>query len=236
MATRPQDPPTASRSWAKPAEKTIPQKAEEALSKAKEKTEDVLAKAKDKTEDLLGKAKEQEARLSKQPTVSLGGLKKDTTRHSHTHLIALDGSTNSQAAFIWANKNLPKQDRFILYSAIRKVPYVEGPLEGVDLDARERLLEKAHKERAQTFDRFKQACAASQRECLIASPEDEYSSSTTLGREICGTARDMHAKTVVCGSRGLSGISSYMMGSVSSKIVNSCDCSVVVVKDHDKAK
>jgi len=71
---------------------------------------------------------------------------------------------------------------------------------------------------------------------MISAPEDEYSSATTLGREICATARESDAKSVVCGSRGLSGISSYMMGSVSSKIVNSCDTSVIVVRHHDKHK
>mgnify|MGYP002395080945 FL=1 len=71
---------------------------------------------------------------------------------------------------------------------------------------------------------------------MISAPEDEYSSATTLGREICATARESDAKSVVCGSRGLSGISSYMMGSVSSKIVNACDTSVIVVRHHDKHK
>jgi len=188
------------------------------------------AKEQDLARAAGGKIKEEIRELGEKEKI--GGLKPE--RHSHTHLIALDGSANSNAAFTWANKNLPKQDRFILYSAIRRVPYVEGPLEGIDLDARERLLEKYRKERSQMFKRYKHECGETHRECVLASPEDEFSSATSLGREICGTAREMDAKSVVCGSRGLSGFSSYMMGSVSSKIVNSCDCSVVVVKKHEK--
>lgn len=163
MATRPQDSPTAlpgtdqgpnkpPRYVQRNPDKPVPSLNRPDQDKKKEQEGKTMMK---EGEDTIRGGSTQQGEKAR-----IGGLKPE--RHSHTHLIALDGSANSNAAFSWANKNLPKQDRFILYSAIRRVPYVEGPLEGVDLDARERLLEKYRKERSQLFDRYKRECAESQ--------------------------------------------------------------------------
>lgn len=170
----------------------------------------------------------------------IGGVSTDIGKRGggshqrHVHLIALDNSKQSREAFHWANKNLPKQDKFVLFNALRHVPYVEGPLASVDWEARDRILDNMRKERGGMFERFKTECRKANRECVIMAPEEEFTSATRLGREICSTAQDLQAKSVVCGSRGLSGVTSYMMGSVSSKIVNTCDCSVVVVRPKDQ--
>jgi len=152
------------------------------------------------------------------------------SRRPRTHLIAVDGSRYSQLAFRWAHRYLPKEDRFLLFNGLPHVPYVEGPLETVDLDARERLLSRLKLEQSQMMERYRNQCIALDRECILNASDDEFATASTLGRAICDLSKRTHAASVICGSRGLSGVTSFFLGSVSSKIVNSCEGTVVVVK------
>ncbi len=50
------------------------------------------------------------------------------------------------------------------------------------------------------------------------------------GRAIVEKAREIGADLVVVGSRGLSGVTSFLMGSVSTHVVHAAPCSVLVVR------
>ena len=134
-----------------PTDKPVPSM----MKKQEDQAKQAEAKAQDVTKETLDVPALMRERAERDESKAIGGAER---RHSHNHVIALDGSANSNAAFRWANKNLPKQDRFILYSGLRHVPYVEGPLEGVDLEARERMLDKVRKERRQLLNKYEKEC------------------------------------------------------------------------------
>lgn len=52
-----------------------------------------------------------------------------------------------------------------------------------------------------------------------------------MSRDICSLARRRNVNNIYLGSRGLSFPTKFLLGSVSWSCLNSCDCSITIVKD-----
>jgi len=58
---------------------------------------------------------------------------------------------------------------------------------------------------------------------------------TTIGNTIIETARELDAEAIVMGTRGLSGLKSFLLGSVSQAVLHHADRPVVIVPSEERA-
>jgi len=61
-------------------------------------------------------------------------------------------------------------------------------------------------------------------------PHTMLASSISVADEICKTAKEEKFDLIVIGSRGLTGVSRFLIGGIADKVVDHAPCSVMVVK------
>jgi len=143
----------------------------------------------------------------------------------HTHIVAVDGSTDSHRAFVWACNSLPRQDSLLVVNGMQvhdRSPELDW-MEPVD------WTKSADETSNRLLKGYDGLCRAAGRQCSFESIE--YRNNTDLARRICSLAEAREAATVICGSRGSNNLDRMMLGSVSSGLVNRCRCSVLVARN-----
>ncbi len=151
-------------------------------------------------------------------------------------LIAYDGSPDSRAAVEQAAKLEPGQKATVL---VVWEPFVEvmtrtgaglGLAPGiVDFDEIDKANEEAARKRADEGVELASSLG------LDAHPRVR-SQERTISQSILAEARDVDASAIVVGTRGLTGVKSLLLGSVSHGVVQHADRPVIVVPSSEIAK
>jgi len=145
-----------------------------------------------------------------------------------THVVAIDGSADSDRAFSWAARSLPQRDRLLLIYGTRRLP-VPG-LEVTLLD-RKSIDEQRHKQRRRAralIKEYSQRCLDAGRVCAFQ--QVHYWSTGDLANQICHAAELNSARTVIAGSRGLGPMQRLVLGSVSTALLHQCQTTVVIAR------
>ena len=148
-------------------------------------------------------------------------------------LIAYDGSDDSKAAVEQAGKLFPGEQTTVLnvwHRFIDTMARVGGGL-GVIVD-----YDEIDKDTEQAADGKAEEGAALAREAGLDARARITMVDTTVADAILKQAAMIGASTVVCGSRGLTGLKSLMMGSVSHALLQHAELPVVVVPSPAMAK
>jgi len=151
-----------------------------------------------------------------------------------SYLIPVDGSVHSDNSFKWADKNFPKNDRFVImhghfqasYMPMPFTPLPSPPLLNVEPKEEKEKLEHWHK----IIDKYQKMCQEAKRTCDFVSIP--FRNTTDLSRKIIDTAHDCHATAIVMGPRGISGVQRFFLGSTTNAVLSDSDITVAVVKDH----
>ena len=144
-------------------------------------------------------------------------------------LIAYDGSDNAKAAIAAAGTLLPGAEVTVVSVWQRFIDMMarSGATAGmiVDYDAIDTAAEESAAERAGEGVRLAEAAG------LRATPA-AVAVTTTVGDAILETAKTSGATTIVMGTRGLSGIKSALLGSVSRAVLHHAEVPVLIVPHH----
>jgi nucleotide-binding universal stress UspA family protein len=151
-------------------------------------------------------------------------------------LIAYDGSPDSRAAIERAAKLEPGEKTTIL---VVWEPFVEvmtrsgaglGLAPGiVDFDEIDKANEEAARKRAQEGVEYANSLG------LDAEPRVR-AQETTISRAILVEAKEVDARAIVMGTRGLTGVKSLLLGSVSHGVLQHADWPVIVVPSPEVVK
>lgn len=144
-------------------------------------------------------------------------------------LISYDGSEDARAALDEAAELFPSQDAIVLTVWEPFVELVARSNVGWGLvpsfpDDKE--VDKASRTRAEQLAR--EGAELAQRAGIKAEP-GTCQQVTTTGRTILAEAERRQAGVIVMGSRGLTGLKSLLLGSVSHEVIQHADRTVVVV-------
>jgi nucleotide-binding universal stress UspA family protein len=150
------------------------------------------------------------------------------TRGAPVILIAYDGSNDAKAAITEAASLFPGEEavvatvwqRFI--DTMARAGTTIGAPAIVDLDEIDGATEGAAKETAEEG-------AAQARGLGLDARGGTASVLTTVADAVIHQARDVNARAIVIGTRGLTGLKSIVLGSVSSGVLHHSDRPVVVV-------
>eukprot|EP01089_Gocevia_fonbrunei_P021394 TRINITY_DN8300_c0_g4_i2.p1 TRINITY_DN8300_c0_g4~~TRINITY_DN8300_c0_g4_i2.p1 ORF type:complete len:161 (+),score=16.54 TRINITY_DN8300_c0_g4_i2:109-591(+) len=145
-----------------------------------------------------------------------------------THYIAVDGSRNSEYAFWWACRNIPRNHRFVIFHGKYEPPRFKALMFPDPSEEREQLVKEVEQEHYEILDKYFTFCKDANRKCSIKTAL--YRSPRELGGKICDQALSGGAESVVCASRGLGTFGKAIFGSTSSSILNECDIPVSVVR------
>ena len=143
-----------------------------------------------------------------------------------THVVAVDLSRGAELAFNYANTSFPKEDKFVILHgrpSLFKLPGNVGSGENAEWEEYNQILSK-----------FKEQCAKSSRTCTFDTIT--YKNFTELGQHVNNAAHKNKAHDIIVGSRGLSGLKSTMMGSVSNTILQHSSLPVTVVKETSESQ
>ena len=151
-------------------------------------------------------------------------------------LIAYDGSPDSQSAIDHAGKLLPGEPATVLtvwepfIDVMARTGAGLGLAPGiVDYEEIDRAYEQSARERAA------EGVDLADRAGLNAQPRTRIRH-TTIADAILSEADEVGARLIVLGSRGLTGIKSLLMGSVSHAVLQHADRPVIVVPSPDVAR
>lgn len=145
------------------------------------------------------------------------------------HLVAIDGSSDSDRAFSWAVRTLPRHDKLLLVYGTRRVP-----LPGLEMTLLERRSAVEHQLRLRRKARalaqhYARRCAEEGMECYFQ--RVEYWGPNDLATQICRAADVHEARTVIAGSRGLGAMQRFVLGSVSTGLLHHCHPTVVIARE-----
>lgn len=144
-------------------------------------------------------------------------------------LIAYDGSDNAKAAIEAAGKLFPGSEAVVLSVWQRFVDTMarSGAMAGVivDYDAIDEAAEAGAKESAGEGMRL--ALQAG-----LQATAEATDARTTVGEAIIAKAHEDHASAIVMGTRGLTGIKSALLGSVSGAVLHHSGLPVIIVPPH----
>jgi len=141
-----------------------------------------------------------------------------------SHVIAVDESQNAEKAFEFADKNLPKEDKFIIFHG--RPHWASIPFPGNSRT-------KEEKEKFEgIMNKYEGKCKETNRSCefvnmWIRSPSE-------ISYWINATVKTSNAKSVIVGERGISGIERVMLGSVSHAILHQSHIPVIIAKSERK--
>lgn len=154
-----------------------------------------------------------------------GESKHSSNKKSRTVLVAVDGSKTSNKAFMVALSQTNPEDKIIVYHG----EYLGTTLEGEGQFA---TVNNPNNERTTSFlrDFFTEQCQKQKRDCEFISHKISGGASV-VSRDICSLSRRRNVNNIYLGSRGLSFPTKFLLGSVSWSCLNSCDCSITIVKD-----
>jgi nucleotide-binding universal stress UspA family protein len=148
-------------------------------------------------------------------------------------LIAYDGSDDARAAIDRAGELLSGQPATILTVWERFVDVMARtgvgiPIGGIDYDALDRANEDQARERAEEgANRARQAGLRARP--MIRSRE------TSIAAAIMAEAEEVGARAIVVGTRGLTGVKSLFLGSVSHAVIQHATRAVIVVPSPELA-
>jgi nucleotide-binding universal stress UspA family protein len=150
-------------------------------------------------------------------------------------LIAYDGSTDAKAAIDYAGEFLSGEAATVLsvwepfLERMARTPTGLEPLAGiVDFDELDQAYERGARDRAaEGVERAKAAGLDPQPRTRAVCP--------TVAEAILSEAADVDARAIVLGTRGLTGLKSLLMGSVSHAVLQDADRPVIVVPSPDVA-
>jgi nucleotide-binding universal stress UspA family protein len=134
-------------------------------------------------------------------------------------LIAHDGSKSSEKALKKAFEIAEKFGSSVTVISVVPELYLTELME-VD---RIRILETLTEEAKKTMDRIRTKTAAFKRVRTIITQGNP-------AEEVLETAKKIKADLIVTGSHGRHGAQRFLLGSVSSKIIDHAECAVLVVK------
>lgn len=142
-----------------------------------------------------------------------------------TVLVAVDGSKTANKAFRVALSQTNPQDKILVYHG----EYLGTTLEGEGQFA---TVNNPNNERTTAYLReyFTEQCQKYKRDCEFIAHKISGGASV-VSRDICSVARRRNVNNIYLGSRGLSFPTKFLLGSVSWSCLNSCDCSITIVKD-----
>jgi nucleotide-binding universal stress UspA family protein len=148
-------------------------------------------------------------------------------------LIAYDGSPDAQAAIQRAGQLFPDQPAAVLtvwepFEDVVARSGAIGALGGFDYEAVNREYEQHSRARAEEGAQRAQE-AGLQAEALIRLRNG------SVPRAILDEAEDIGAEAIVLGSRGLTGVKSLLLGSVSHAVLQHADRPVIVVPSPEVA-
>lgn len=134
-------------------------------------------------------------------------------------LLPIDGSDCSNSVIDWVMQTFDHQTtQYCLLYVLEIIP-------------EEALLIESEKAQAlsmlkQVKTKLEQAgCTVLASECIVEGPLP------SLGHEICQFAAKMKIDQIVIGSHGRHGLSKLLMGSVSEKVLEHCQCQVTVYRE-----
>jgi nucleotide-binding universal stress UspA family protein len=146
-------------------------------------------------------------------------------------LIAVDGSDSSMKAVRYAGRQFMwKEDMNV--TILHVLPYPPAPLwddghipEGAEKEARDKAIERWLQNERRKFELFFTTAVEALAGAGVAAERIEtrtISDSTDAAASILEAARDGGYETLVLGRRGLSASKRFLLGSVTSKIVDHC--------------
>jgi nucleotide-binding universal stress UspA family protein len=134
-------------------------------------------------------------------------------------LIAHDGSKSSEKALKKAFEIAEKFGSSVTVISVVPELYLTELME----EDRIRILETLTEEAKKTMDRIRTKSAAFKRVRTIIAQGSP-------AEEVLETAKKIKADLIVTGSHGRHGAQRFLLGSVSSKIIDHAECAVLVVK------
>lgn len=139
-------------------------------------------------------------------------------------LVAIDGSEQSYKCADFAYELAEKMNSEVLFlEVVPAIPVYGGHEKSFQRDIQERdtqMIKEANEHIAKAAKKFKEANIPFESQVLIGNPADN----------ICETAEKKDVSLIIIGTRGMTGVSRFMMGSVSSKVVTYAPCSVLVTR------
>lgn len=151
-------------------------------------------------------------------------------------LICYDGSADSRAAIEHAGELLSEQDAIVLtvwqpfVEALARAPSGFGLAPGA-IDDVERI-DRASRENA---ERHAQEGAELARKAGMNAQPRTHEEETTTANAILSEAEASGATAILMGSRGLTGLKSVLLGSVSHAVIQHADRTVIVVPSPEVA-
>jgi nucleotide-binding universal stress UspA family protein len=143
------------------------------------------------------------------------------------HVVAVDGSPGSDAAFEFAVKTTPPQDSFLIATGV----FHDTSMEVMGLGMSEKRQKLADAELKRLKTKFDALCTKNERKCDFKTIE--FATVSQLGLDVNRVADSVNAKSIVVGSRGFSSVaSSVIMGSVSNSILHQASRPVTVVRPN----
>jgi nucleotide-binding universal stress UspA family protein len=149
-------------------------------------------------------------------------------------LICYDGSPDSQAAIAKAGELMHGEPATVLtvwepfIDVICRAGAGMVPWEGIDLDEIDAQSERAAQTRAE--EGVERA-----RDAGLSPQPRSRARGATIAETILSEADEVHANAIVLGTRGLTGLKSLMLGSVSHAVLQHADRPVIVVPSPEIA-
>lgn len=143
-------------------------------------------------------------------------------------LVCYDGSDDAKSAIEHAGQLLHGEQATVLTVWQPFIQVIERTAVGFGLTAMgdSEVIDKASRESAE--ERAKQGAELARKAGLQAEPRT-CSQATTTARAILHEAEEIGASAIVMGSRGLTGVKSLLIGSVSHEVIQHADRAVIVV-------
>ena len=150
-------------------------------------------------------------------------------------LICYDGSPDARAAIAHAGELLAGQPATVLTIWEPFVEVISRTALGVGFVPGMVDVEKVDDASRQSAEQIAEEGAELARKAGLNAQPRTCSQVTTIAAAILSQANEVHASAIVMGSRGLTGVKSMLLGSVSHAVIQHADRAVIVVPSPDVA-